>query len=141
MIHGTPAPMTQTVGAAASSAYSEAISRAQEHYSHAQSIVSARITGEPKPVHKEMFASVESVYSAALDAASGHLQDALNVASTKVSGSPQQQMVSAANAQYSNAMAAASSQLESARTAVGVTSTPGYEKFTSDASSRYYSII
>lgn len=89
-----------------------------------------------------MFSSVENAYSGALGAASGHLQIALSSASSAIyGGTPQQSALSGVNAKYSSALAAASSQFDSAKNAAGATSTPGYEKFMSEANERYSNLI
>jgi hypothetical protein len=68
------------------SAYSAAMSRANDQYSQALSIVSAQIRGTPKPAHEQMLASVTSAYSKAMASASSRLDDALKVASNQLYG-------------------------------------------------------
>lgn len=70
------------------SAYSFAVSRANQQYSQALSIMSARISGTPEPAHEKLLASVTSAYSDAMASASSHLDNALKVASDKVYGTP-----------------------------------------------------
>jgi hypothetical protein len=68
------------------SAYSAAMSRANEQYSQALSIVSAQIKGTPKPAHEQLLASVTSAYSKAMASASARLDDALGAASDQLYG-------------------------------------------------------
>ncbi|GAB1319834.1 Transcription factor hoxa13 [Madurella fahalii] len=68
------------------SAYSVAMSRANDQYSQALSIVSAQIRGTPKPAHEQMLASVTSAYSKAMASASSRLDDALRAASSQLQG-------------------------------------------------------
>lgn len=68
------------------SAYSAAMSRANDQYSQALSIVSAQIRGTPKPGHEQLLASVTSAYSKAMASASSRLDDALKVASGQLHG-------------------------------------------------------
>ncbi|KAK3302790.1 uncharacterized protein B0T15DRAFT_315134 [Chaetomium strumarium] len=68
------------------SAYSAAMSRANEQYSQALSIVSAQIKGTPKPAHEQLLASVTSAYSKAMASASARLDDALGAASDQMYG-------------------------------------------------------
>ena len=96
-------PITDSIAAQATQAYNDALSRASDHYSHAQSLVSAQISGKPKPVHEQMFSSVESAYSDSVASASSRLQAAMSAASTAVYGtplSPHQSLYSAASSAY-----------------------------------------
>lgn len=68
------------------SAYSAAMSRANEQYSQALSIVSAQVRGTPEPAHERMLASVTSAYSKAMASASSRLDDALRAASSQLQG-------------------------------------------------------
>ncbi|KAI4178088.1 MAG: hypothetical protein LQ346_007568 [Caloplaca aetnensis] len=142
-IFGTPVPMTESAAAKASSMYAEASKQAYEQYLQAKSAASAQISGTPKPAAEAIFSSIESVYAGSVQTASAKMASLVSAASITAYGSisPQQSALSAANAKYSEAMAAASSQLESAKTALGRTSTPGYEAFLSEASQRYSSLV
>lgn len=66
------------------SAYSVAMSRANEQYSQALSVVSAQIRGTPEPAHEQLLASVTSAYSKAMASASARLDDALRAASAQL---------------------------------------------------------
>ena len=68
------------------SAYSAAMSLANDQYSQALSIVSAQIRGTPKPQHQQLLASVTSAYSHAMASASSRLDDAIKVASDQLYG-------------------------------------------------------
>ncbi|KAK0712020.1 hypothetical protein B0H67DRAFT_647347 [Lasiosphaeris hirsuta] len=70
------------------SAYSVAVSRANEQYSQALSVMSVQIHGTPEPAHQKMLASVTAAYSQAMASASSRLDDALLLASQKVYGTP-----------------------------------------------------
>ncbi len=135
--------MTESAAAKASSMYEEASKQAYEQYLQAKSAASAQMSGTPKPAAEAIFSSIESVYAGSVQTASAKMASLVSAASVTAYGpiSPQQSALSAANAKYSEAMAAASSQLESAKTALGRTSTPGYESFLSEASQRYSSLV
>lgn len=68
------------------SAYSAAMSHANDQYSQALSIVSVQIRGTPKPQHQQLLASVTSAYSNAMASASSRLDDAIKVASGQLYG-------------------------------------------------------
>lgn len=68
------------------SAYTAAMSRANDQYSQALAIVSAQIRGTPKPAHEQMLASVTSAYSNAMASASSRLDNALRAASSQLQG-------------------------------------------------------
>lgn len=68
------------------SAYSAAMSRANDQYSRALSVVSAQIRGTPQPAHEKLLASVTSAYSNAMASASSRLDDAIKVASDQLYG-------------------------------------------------------
>ncbi|KAK0631167.1 hypothetical protein B0T17DRAFT_616725 [Bombardia bombarda] len=70
------------------SAYSAAMSGANEQYSHALSIVSVQIHGTPQPMHQQMLASVTSAYSNAMASASSRMDVALKMASEQYAGTP-----------------------------------------------------
>ncbi|KAK3358081.1 hypothetical protein B0T25DRAFT_605517 [Lasiosphaeria hispida] len=70
------------------SAYSVAVSRANEQYSQALSVMSTQIHGTPEPAHQKLLASVTAAYSQAMASASSRLDDALLLASGKVYGTP-----------------------------------------------------
>ncbi|KAL8647643.1 MAG: hypothetical protein Q9210_005435 [Variospora velana] len=142
-IFGTPAPATESIAAQASSMYAVASKQAYEQYLQAKSAASIQGSGTPKPAAEAALSSIESAYSGAVQAASDRMASLVKAASVTAYGStsPQQSALSAANAKYSQAMAAASSQLESAKSAMGKTSTGGYESFLSEASQRYSSLV
>ncbi|KAL9053095.1 MAG: hypothetical protein Q9206_004053 [Seirophora lacunosa] len=142
-IFGTPAPATESIATQALSMYADASRQAYEQYMQAKSAASAQLSGTPKPAAEAALSSIESAYSGSVQAASDKLASMVKAASITAYGStsPQQSALSAANAKYSEAMAAASSQLESARSAMGKTSTAGYESFLSEASQRYSSLV
>ncbi|KAK4238058.1 hypothetical protein C8A03DRAFT_15460 [Achaetomium macrosporum] len=127
------------------SAYSAAMSRANEQYSQALSIVSAQIRGTPKPAHEQLLASVTSAYSKAMASASARLDDALGAASDQLYGkttttrrilpttipTPQipsvewSQIESVASERLQQGRAWAEEQYESAKIAIGLaTPTP-----------------
>jgi hypothetical protein len=96
-------PITDSIAAQATQAYSDALSRASDHYLPARSLVSAQISGEPKPVHQEMFSSVESAYSDSVASASSQLQAAMSAASAAIYGTPlssQQSLYAAPSSAY-----------------------------------------
>ncbi|KAK3399166.1 hypothetical protein B0T20DRAFT_392183 [Sordaria brevicollis] len=66
------------------SVYSSAMSRANNQYSDALSLISAQIRGTPEPAHQQMLASVTQVYSQAMASASARLDKALKLASKQV---------------------------------------------------------
>jgi hypothetical protein len=68
------------------SVYSAAMSRANDQYSRALSVVSAQIRGTPNPVHEQLLASVTVAYSQAMASASSRLDHALRVASEQLHG-------------------------------------------------------
>ncbi|KAK3681804.1 hypothetical protein B0T22DRAFT_301992 [Podospora appendiculata] len=70
------------------SAYSAAISRANDQYAQALSVVSVQIHGTPKPAHEQLLASVTSGYINAMATASSRLDEALNAASSRLYGTP-----------------------------------------------------
>ncbi|KAK3331589.1 hypothetical protein B0T19DRAFT_83360 [Cercophora scortea] len=70
------------------SAYSAAISRADDRYAQALSVVSVQIHGTPKPAHEQLLASVTSGYMNAMATASSRLDEALSAASTRLYGTP-----------------------------------------------------
>jgi hypothetical protein len=69
------------------SAYSAAMSLANDQYSQALSLVSGQMRESPKPAHEQMLASVTSAYSKAMASASSRLDDALKAASIQLHGS------------------------------------------------------
>ncbi|KAL2161791.1 hypothetical protein VTH06DRAFT_7575 [Thermothelomyces fergusii] len=69
------------------SAYTSAMSLANDQYSQALSLVSAQIRGTPEPVHEGLLASVTAAYSKAMASASSRLDDAIKGASTHLYGS------------------------------------------------------
>ncbi|KAL1873463.1 hypothetical protein VTK73DRAFT_911 [Phialemonium thermophilum] len=73
---------------AAQSAYSDAVSRANQQYSQALSAVSVQIHGTPQPVHERVLASVTSAYSNALETASSRFDEALRLAQQQFGGTP-----------------------------------------------------
>jgi len=72
--------LPSTFSSLAQSAYSAAISRANNQYSQALSIVSAQIQGTPQPMHEQLLASVTEAYSNAMASASSNLDAALQAA-------------------------------------------------------------
>ncbi|KAH6629902.1 hypothetical protein B0J18DRAFT_462813 [Chaetomium sp. MPI-SDFR-AT-0129] len=68
------------------SAYTSAMSLANEQYSHALSIVSAQIHGTPQPAHEKLLASVTAAYSNAMASASARLDVAIQAASDQLYG-------------------------------------------------------
>ncbi|KAJ4414574.1 hypothetical protein N0V85_003094 [Neurospora sp. IMI 360204] len=66
------------------SVYSSAMSRANNQYSEALSLISAQIRGTPEPAHQQMLASVTQAYSNAMASASVRLDKALKLASKQV---------------------------------------------------------
>ncbi|KAH6838650.1 hypothetical protein B0I37DRAFT_242402 [Chaetomium sp. MPI-CAGE-AT-0009] len=68
------------------SAYTSAMSRANDQYSQALSIVSAQIRGTPKPAHERLLSSVTEAYSNAMASASTRLDDAIKSASGQLYG-------------------------------------------------------
>ncbi|KAK1777566.1 hypothetical protein QBC45DRAFT_186191 [Copromyces sp. CBS 386.78] len=66
------------------SVYSSAMSRANNQYSEALSLISAQIRGTPEPAHEQMLASVTQAYSKAMASASVRLDKALKMASKQV---------------------------------------------------------
>lgn len=66
------------------SVYSSAMSRANNQYSEALSLISAQIRGTPEPAHQQMLASVTQAYSQAMASASVRLDKALKLASKQV---------------------------------------------------------
>jgi hypothetical protein len=148
------------------SAYSAAMSRANDQYSQALSIVSAQIRGTPKPAHEQMLASVTSAYSKAMASASSRLDDALKVASNQLYGTtttknilpttlpvPQvpgvewSQIESIATERLKQGCAWAEEQYESAKIAIGLAtptpSTPAehVNKMLDNAKHNYYAGI
>ncbi|KAL2020038.1 hypothetical protein VTK56DRAFT_8941 [Thermocarpiscus australiensis] len=148
------------------SAYSAAMSRANEQYSQALSIVSTQIHGTPQPAHEQMLASVTSMYSKAMASASSRLDDALKAASgqlydttttkrmlpttlpiPQVSGVDWSRVESIAAERLEQGRAWAEEQYESAKIAVGLaTSTPStpaehVSKMLDNAKHNYYAGI
>jgi hypothetical protein len=140
------------------SAYSAAMSRANEQYSQALSIVSAQIRGTPQPAHEQLLASVTSAYSKAMATASSRLDDALKAASDQLHGSTAKtgvlptaapvpewsQIESIAAERLQQGRAWAEEQYESAKVAIGVAtpapSTPAehVNKMLDNAQHNYY---
>lgn len=69
-----------TISAAATSAYSAAMSEAGERYSQALSLVSAQISKTPQPLYEQYLASITSAYGAAVAEADSGLGAALSAA-------------------------------------------------------------
>lgn len=125
-----------TISSAAASAYSAAMSGAEERYSQALSLVSAQISGTTKPVHEQYLASVTAAYGDAVAKASFGLDAALSAATGVFVATPTSSGVlglptgwadveSIAAAKLSENQAWAASQYESAKVAIGLaTATP-----------------
>ena len=122
------------------SVYSVAVSRANEQYSQALSVISVQIRGTPEPAHEKLLASVTAAYSNAMASASSRLDDALKLAGGKLHGTPTKRALiptptvpsvdwarieSVAAERLNQGKAWAEEQYESAKIAVGLaTPTP-----------------
>ncbi|EAQ91737.1 hypothetical protein CHGG_03672 [Chaetomium globosum CBS 148.51] len=138
------------------SAYTSAMSRANDQYSQALSIVSVQIRGTPKPAHEKLLASVTAAYSNAMASASTRLDDAIKAASNQLYGTtttnagalptmlraPQipgvdwAQVVAIASEQLQQGRAWAQEEYESAKTAIGLTTTASSPPSTPEKISR-----
>ncbi|KAI1422052.1 hypothetical protein F5Y12DRAFT_658299 [Xylaria sp. FL1777] len=123
-----------SITSAAQSAYTAALARAADQYSHAMSAVSAQISGEPKPAHEEMFTSVSNAYFSAIAAANSRLSEAVTAASEGIYGTPTikripdmptvpsidwERVQSIAQQKFQDSVDWASEQYDSAKVAVG----------------------
>jgi hypothetical protein len=127
------------------SAYTSAMSRANDQYSQALSIVSVQIRGTPQPAHEKLLSSVTAAYSNAMASASTRLDDAIKAASNQLYGTtttktgilpttlpvPQipgvdwAQIEAIASERLQQGRAWAQEEYESAKTAIGLaTATP-----------------
>ncbi|KAF2725300.1 hypothetical protein K431DRAFT_281246 [Polychaeton citri CBS 116435] len=133
---------SSNIADAAVSRYQEGVNIASKHYEAARSRLSVQISGTPEPIHKQMFASAESAYSDSVNAASRRLKDALNAMPTVPALSTAQgayeSMSSIASSRLSEGLAAASSQYDAAKLAVGVEPTPAHQQALASAQAAYY---
>ena len=143
-------PITDSIAAQATDAYNAAVSRANEHYSQARSLVSAQISGGPKSVHEEMFSSAEAVFSDSKAAASSRLQSALAAASTAVYGTPTpayqsvlSSISSVAQVKLSEGLNRASAQYQDGKDYVAAINTgaPAKQKLLGQMQEQYYAGI
>ncbi|SMQ48641.1 unnamed protein product [Zymoseptoria tritici ST99CH_3D7] len=134
-IYGTP--VTAAPFAHATSAYSNAMSEAGQHYENAMSRISAKVSGTPAPVHEQMYASVESAYFAAVQAANGRFSNAFV---PKTQGT-YESISSIAASRLSDSLSAASAQYQSAKVAVGAKPTPVHQQYLASAQAAYYQAL
>lgn len=146
------------------SAYTSAMSVANDRYSQAMSLVSAQIRGTPEPAHEKLLASVTAAYSKAMASASSRLDEAIKIASDQLYGSTTtessilptkvpvpdvnwSQIQSIASERLQNGLQWAEEQYESAKVAVGLAtptpSTPAghVNKLLDNARHNYYANI
>jgi hypothetical protein len=143
----TPMPITDSIAAKATEAYSAALSRASDNYYHARSVISARISGDQEPYHLEIFDALETAYANSVAAASSRLQDAVSAASTIVYGTPTpayqsvwESLSSVAQSRMSEGLSAASAQYEEAKSYVGSLNAPAptQQKLLDQIQEQYY---
>ncbi|KAH6635751.1 hypothetical protein F5144DRAFT_486551 [Chaetomium tenue] len=138
------------------SAYTSAMSRANDQYSQALSIVSVQIRGTPKPAHERLLASVTAAYSNAMASVSTRLDDAIKAASSQLYGTtttntgafptilqaPQipdvdwAQVVAIASEQLQQGRAWAQEEYERAKAAIGLATTASSPPSTPEKISR-----
>jgi hypothetical protein len=162
-IYGTPSPVdyvssassvaasiaaqaahtTESVAIAAASRYQEASAQAQSHYDAAKSRIYDQMGGTAKPIHREMFQSAKSAYSDAVSAASeryGAAAESLpTIAPVFEKVEDAYASISAiAASRLSEGLAAASSQYQNAKIAVGAEPTPASQAYLASAQQAYY---